>query len=199
MTQKIIFIGGPSASGKTTIASRLGGLLDMSWLSADYIHDMSLAIGDKKYSPETFRIREYSAKEFYEQHSIQEVVDSEVAISHETWRGIQALIDAGYSGIIEGVAVIPELVASLENKEIDVRAVYLTNEDRAAIHKIAFERGIWAPAHMYDDEVKEKEADFALGYNDYLKNEAEKYGYPTVAVNRNDADLDKVLILLKHE
>lgn len=195
--RRIIFIGGASAVGKTTIAKKLGKHLGLPWFSADYIHDIALTMQDSKDSPVTVGIRETSAEEFYEKHSIQEVVESEVAISHETWRGIQALIDSGFEGIIEGVALLPGLISTLE-AEADVQAIFLTNEDEDAILQVAREQGIWDLPHLYSDETKQKEVEFVLAYNKLLKEEAAKYNYPTVAVERTEADLEKVLELLNN-
>lgn len=190
--QRIIFIGGASASGKTTLAKKVGKELGLPWLSADYIHDMSLALGMRDDSPETFRVRDYTPEGFYDAHTASEVVEFEIAISHETWRGIKALVTSGYEGVIEGVAVLPSLVHGLGEIE-GLSVVYIANEDRKAILEIAQSRGIWEEAHMYSDRVKPREVEFALAYNAMLIEEARKYGYPVVDVDRSDGDIQKVL------
>jgi len=195
MKQRLIFIGGASASGKTTLAKKLGKHLGLPWLSVDYIHDMARSIGNKEATPEALAIREETAEEFYDNRTTADVVQSEITISHEMWPAIKSLVDAGYEGVIEGVAVIPELVHSLET-DAEVTTLYITNEDAGAILRIAIERGIWDAAHMYPDTVKPREVEFALGYNQYLKEEAKKYGYPLVPVKRTDDDLEQVLQVL---
>lgn len=195
-SKRTIFIGGASASGKTTLAKKVGRELGLPWLSADYIHDISLAIGTRDDSPETFRIRDYTPEGFYDAHTTSEVVESEIAISHETWRGVKALVTSGYEGVIEGVAVLPSLVYELG--EIDgLSVVYISNEDREAILEIAKSRGIWEEAHMYSDEVKLREVEFALAYNAMLIEEANRYGYPVIDVDRSDDDIQKVLQALE--
>jgi len=196
--KKVILIGGASASGKTTLTKNMGKRLDLPWLSADHIRDMVLTIGRREDFPQTFKTRDYTAEEFYEKYSIDEIVQTEITESQETWRGIEALIKSGFEGIVEGVAVLPSLVDSLEGRT-DIRVVYLINENEQEILKIAQERGIWDDAHTYSDDVKKKEVQFALAYNEMLKREADKYGYPVVVVERKDGDLEKVLKVLGYE
>lgn len=196
--KRIILIGGASAVGKTTLAKKLGSHLNLPWLSADYIHDMALVIGKREDFPQTFATRDFTAEEFYQKYSIDDVVQTEIAESKETWRGINALIESGFEGIIEGVAILPKLVNSLSEPK-DLQCVFLTNENRDEIFEIALSRGIWDDAHTYGDKVKEKEVEFALAYNEYIKAEAKKYGYSMVSVSRNDSDLEKVLKILENE
>ena len=196
MKTRVFLIGGASASGKTTLAKKLGKHLGLPWFSTDYIHDIALTMAKREDFPEAFNVRDYSAEEFYDKYSIEDVVQSEIAISHEVWPGVRTLVDSGFEGVIEGVAVIPELVNSLKDVE-GIQVVYIINDNAEDIFKIAQTRGIWDLSHLYSDSVRKKEVEFVLGYNEYLKKEAEKYGYPVVVVNRDDTDLEKIINILE--
>lgn len=194
-TRQIILIGGASTVGKTTLAKKLGRELNLPWFSTDFIHDMTLAGHGLTEASEIVRIRQTSAEEFYATNTIDEVVASEIAISHETLPGIQALIDSGFVGIIEGVAILPELVSQLET-DATVTAFFLTNEDRPAILQVAREQGIWDLPHLYSDETKHKEVDFVVAYNTHITQEAERLGYPTITATRTEQDLEQARALL---
>ena len=45
---------------------------------------------------------------------------------------------------------------------------------------------MWDEARKYPDSVKEKEVEWVIEFNEFIKKEAKKYGFPVVSVDRRD-------------
>ncbi|MGH7204131.1 MAG: hypothetical protein ACREHC_06835 [Candidatus Levyibacteriota bacterium] len=193
----IILIGGAPTSGKSTNARLVAKHLDVPWISTDQIRDIMRVSANKQDWPELFNAYDFTGESFLTTNSTGEIVKKEVAQGKEAWIGIKYFIENDYTFedgfVMEGVNILPELVAKDFKNNSHVKSVYLTEENESKIRDIVFTRGVWADAHTYSDEVKEKEVDWILQYSHYLKVEAEKYDFPTITVKKNEEDLQLLL------
>ena len=80
--------------------------------------------------------------------------------------------------------------------KLDIQAVFLIDEDKDRVRNTVFTRGLWDEPQKYPDEVKEKEVEWVLAFNDYIKSEAKKYNLPVFSVDRASY-LDEIKKLLK--
>lgn len=193
MKNKIILIGGSPTAGKSFTARKIAEELELPWISTDTIREQMREIVNEKDFPNLFTHSEATsnmAVDFLSNKSAKEIVKHQNDESRDVWNGVNALIETDYvwgDFIVEGVAILPDLVkkVSVENKEIKV--VFLVDDNIERIRKTIFTRGLWDDAKKYSDSVKEKEVEWVLAFNDYIKSEAEKYGFPVVSVgNRKD-------------
>ncbi|QQS17147.1 hypothetical protein IPL44_02450 [Candidatus Saccharibacteria bacterium] len=88
---------------------------------------------------------------------------------------------------------MPELLPTLHTN-VDIRPIFLIDNDESRIRDVVFRRGLWDIADSYPHDVKEKEVAWAKLFGEKLEKSAVEYGYPVVHVKKNSVkDLDLVL------
>jgi 2-phosphoglycerate kinase len=194
--KRIILIGGSPTTGKTTLARRLSEEFKLPWISTDTIREMMGDTVDRLKYPNLFAVKDYSAKEFLTQFSAKEIVERENKESEDVWLGVKSLIEKDYawdSFIVEGIAILPHLVARDFKDSEYIRSIFLVDEDESRIRDVIFKRGLWDEPHLYDNDLKEKEIAWVKEYSTWLRLEAQKYGYPCVEVTKQEGDLKIIL------
>lgn len=190
--RKLILIGGSPTAGKSYITKKLTEELRLPWISTDTIREHMRQLVDKKKFPALFLHHKTTPEmgvEFLTTNSAKEIVGIVNQESKDVWKGVKALIETDYTWdtvIIEGCAILPKFIKDLP-KEIEIKTIFLIDEDKERTRKSIFERGLWDSARKYPDSVKEKEVEWVMDFNEYIKKEAKKYGFPVVVVgNRKD-------------
>ena len=200
---KIILIGGSPIVGKNYAARKVAESLKLPWISTDTIREQMRKIVREKDFPNLFAHSEATpemAVEFLSKKSAKEIVKHQNDESLDVWKGMKALIETDYvwgNFIIEGVAVLPHLVKklSVENKEIKV--VFLVDDNVERVRKTIFTRGLWDDADKYPDDVKEKEVEWVIEFNNYIIKESKKYSFPVVKIGDRRKYIDKIKELIK--
>ena len=199
MKKRIILIGGAPTAGKSTIAALLSKHLDIPWISTDQIREiMQSTVSNSDYQS-LFEDRDISGEEFLNKYSAQEIVQKEKRQAEETWKGIAAFIRNAYpwkSFIIEGIAILPHLMAQDFSQDKTIEPVFLVDTDADRIRDVVFTRGLWDDARTYSDDIKEKEIEWVLLFSREIQKEAEKSGYPCIEVTKRESDLPLVLEVL---
>lgn len=193
--KNIILIGGAPTVGKSTIAKQLSEKLGIPWISTDTLRELIKSIGKKEDFPNIFSTKDYSAEDFLSK-TIEEIVQAEIEEAKETWKAIISLINESYPWkyfIIEGIAILPSLVKQYTNNNKKIKTVFLVDEDADRIKEVVFTRGLWDDAKTYPDHLKDREIEWALAFSHMLKEESEKYGFPSVEVTKDDSDLERVI------
>ena len=200
MNRQIILIGGAPTTGKSTVARALAKKLDLPWLSADQIRDAMRVVAAKRDYPDLFNAG-LDAEKFLTRFTAEEIVDKEIAQSKAAWLGVKAFIEHDYTWpegfIIEGVNILPQLVAADFGANTQVQAIFLVDHNQDRMRKVIYERGLWGDAHTYPDTVKEKEVEWSTLFGKRLEAEAKKHGYPYIEVHKSDEDTDRVLAVLR--
>jgi 2-phosphoglycerate kinase len=200
---KIILIGGSPTAGKSYTAKRIAEHLELPWISTDTIREQMRKIVRKEDYPDLFHHSEATSEravEFLTHNTANEIVKHQNEESVEVWKGVKALIETDYvwnSFIVEGVAILPHLIAGLSVKDKDIKVVFLVDDDTERIRKTIFTRGLWDDADKYPDVVKEKEVEWVLAFNDYIAKEAKKHGFPVVKIGNRKEYLDQIKSLIK--
>ena len=182
MPSRIVLIGGAPTVGKSFLAKQLAEKFEMPWISTDIIRDQMRKIVRKEDYPALFDFDEsnnISAKEYLTTHTPEQIVDDQNRESVEVWKGTEAIIETDYvwgSFVVEGVAVLPELVAKIEDKS-EIIPIFIIDRNRERIRNSIFTRGLWGGADTYPDEVKEIEIEWVLEFNKYIEKESLKYGF----------------------
>lgn len=195
--RKIILIGGAPTTGKSTVAQSLAKHLDLPWISTDQIREIMRSVASRKDHPRLFNSEGYTAERFLTEFSAEQIADMEMEQGETVWPGIKTFIEDDYMWkggfVMEGVNILPHLIARDFANEKYVKAVFLVDEDADRMRSVVFTRGLWDDAHTYSDDVKEKEIEWALLFSHKLKKEVEKYGYPWIEVKKDKDDLAGVL------
>ncbi len=200
MSAKTLLMGGSPTSGKTFLAEKLARELGYPWLSTDVVRAQMLKLVRREDYPGLFFFEDNSGAEalrYLGSKTPQEIVQDQNAESAEVWRGVQAIIDEtrGWQPfVIEGVAILPEMVARLE-RDKDLRACFLINTHPEQIREVVFRRGLWAEPSAYNDTIKEKEVEWVLVFNDFIRAEVAKYGYPVVEIDASAGISENITLL----
>ncbi len=200
---KVILIGGSPTAGKTRTAEELANMLKVPWISTDMIREQMRGIVDKNTYPDLFKFADADANlalEYLNNNPPSIVVEDEIKEGICVWDGVKALIETNYvwkSYIVEGIAILPELVKDLSLEDVDIRVLFLIDDDAEKIREKIFTRGLWDDADKYPDSVKEKEIEWVLAFNKFIKEEANKYNYPVIRVGNYTDHINKIMDMLK--
>ncbi len=197
MSKNIILIGGAPTAGKSTMAHLVAGHLGLPWISTDQIREMMRLVANRNDYPKLFSPEGYTAERFLTEFSTAQIADMEMEQGEAVWPGIKKFILDDYTWrdgfIIEGVDILPHLIAKDFVNEKQIRPIFLIDEDRDRISDVLFTRGLWGDAHTYSVDLKEKEIEWVLLFNQRLKTEVGKFGYPLIEVKKHNDDLQAVL------
>ena len=187
---KILLIGGAPTVGKSYIARKLAEEFNFPWISTDSIREQMRKIVTKSDYPNLFDFVESSgqdAVEYLSSHSAKEIIEDQNRESIDVWKGAKAIIDTDYvwnSFIVEGIAILPSLIASIKAENKIIKTVFLVNSDEQRIREVIFKRGLWDDADKYPDSVKEKEVEWTIAFCNWIKEECAEYNLPVVDVSQ---------------
>jgi len=200
---KVILIGGSPVAGKSYTARKIAESLKLPWISTDTIREQMKEIVDRRNYPELFRLYEPNPKmavEIFTSNSAKEIVKNQNKESSEVWKGVKALIETDYvwgSFIIEGIAILPNLVKKLHIKNKQIKTFFLIDDNVERIRKTIFTRGLWDDANKYPDSVKEKEVEWVLEFNKYILAESKKYNFPVIKIGNRKNYINQIKRLIK--
>lgn len=170
---KIILIGGPQATGKTTLTKELSSRLDVPWISTDQIRTICGITPRGK-----------------------EVLSEEIENNEEIWKGVERFIKNLFpweAVIVEGVAALPHLVASLD---IKVSPIFIIDTDEKRIAETIYQRSLLPWIQTKTEEQQSKKVAYIIEFNNFIKKEAQKHNFPVIEVSKSNQDIEKVLELL---
>ena len=197
MSRKIILIGGAPTVGKSTIAKALSARFNLPWISTDQIRTILQVAADRDKYPTLFTSDNLCAEDFLNKYSAQEIAKMEYQQGVDVWPGIKAMISNDWTWrdgcIIEGVNIIPKLIAEEYGDKPNIKTIILSDKDEDRIRSVVYTRGLFGKADGYSDDVKEKEVDWVLLFDKAITDEADKYGNPVVDIRKNDEDISRVL------
>ena len=191
-----ILIGGAPTVGKSTAAAALAAHLGLPWISTDQIRDVMRTVADRRQHPNLFNPEGHHAESFYRTFSAEEIAALEIAQGEAAWIGIKALIARDYTWpqgfVVEGVNLLPHLVARDFGDDAGVQAVFLTDANPARMREVILTRGIWDEAGRYPDSVKEQEFAWIMRFDGWLQEEARRHRFPVVALEKDGRDLKRI-------
>lgn len=167
---KIILIGGAQATGKTTLAKGLSSRLDIPWISTDQIRTICGIIPRGK-----------------------EVLSEEIENNEEIWKGVERFIKNPFpweAVIIEGVAILPHLVASLD---IKVSPIFIIDTDEKRVAEAIYQRSLLPWIQTKTEEQQRKRVAYIIEFNNFIMSEAEKYNFPVIEVSKSNQDIERVI------
>lgn len=189
---KTVLIGGAPTVGKSFFTRQIAEALKLPWISTDTIRDVMRKLVNPEDYKELFYFADKNilAETYLNTHTPQQIVDSQNAESEEVWTGVKAFLETDYvwkQYIVEGVAIIPKLVAKLDKTKYFIKPIFLVDENEDRIREVVYTRGLWDDAKSYPDSVKEVEVKWAMLFNEYIKSEASKYGFKYYSIIDRDS------------
>jgi len=176
-------------------------VLNIPWISTDQIREIMRLVAKREDHPKLFTPEGYTAEQFLTEFSAEQISDMEMEQGEAVWPGIKKFIEDDYTQgkgfVMEGISILPHLIAKDFKDNKHIKPVFLVDEDADRIRNVVFTRGLWNDAYTYSDNVKEKEVEWALLFSHKLKVEVEKYGYPWVEVRKSNDDIKVVLKALR--
>lgn len=199
---KIILIGGAPTVGKSTLAQGLAKHFDMPWISTDQIRGIMREASRREDNPNLFQPKGYeNAEKFLENFSANEIAKLEIRQGEAVWSGIKKFIEADYTWkdgfIVEGVNLLPNLIARDLKNNSQIQAVFLTDQDPGRVRQVIFSRGLADQADTYSDAYKEKEVEWTLLYDTMIRQQAQEYGFPVIEITKEQSDLKLVIAALE--
>jgi len=194
-------IGGAPTVGKSTVAAALSAHLGIPWISTDQIRDIMRAIADRHAHPKLFNPEGHGAETLFDAFTAEQLVEIEAGQGEAAWTGIRVLIEHDYTWpqgfVIEGVNLLPHLIARDFAGVAEVRTVFVTDAKPERMRDVIFTRGVWDEAGRYPEAVKERELAWVLRYDAWVREQALAQGFPVVALAKDGTDLGRILEALK--
>jgi 2-phosphoglycerate kinase len=205
----IYFIGGPPRVGKSLVAEAITSRHGINAVSTDSLGAVLETVLPPEVEPRLFAINRFNAMpeadriRLMAEDPVRRIL-CQIEESKAVWQAVVPFAlreqEEGRSLVVEGVAVLPELVAKLEG--IDHRAVFLGN--RGLTHRENIKRGAIEREHDWmrraSDEYIDAFAAFVDHMSRYVETEAHKYGFYYVEMDAkpfNDAVAEVVDVLLE--
>ena len=119
---RVILIGGSPTSGKSTVARTIAAKLDYSVIATDDLGAAARGVTGPSVAPDLFPMRAEDYREYYISHSIEELLEHAQRSHRALWPAIESVIREhatwASSSIVEGWALLPDLVAKLDLSEV---------------------------------------------------------------------------------
>lgn len=195
---KVVLIGGAPTNGKSYIARKLGEELKLPWISTDTMLEAMREILKQEDHPALFDFqgKGASAEDYLSSHTPQQIVDSVITENIALWKVAKAFIETDYvweKFVVEGVAVMPSLVAELDKEKAEILPIFIVDEDEERVKSVVYTRGLWDEANTYSDDVKPIEVEWAMLYSQYLKKECQKYGFKPYIIGDREEFLQSLI------
>jgi 2-phosphoglycerate kinase len=193
----IFLLGGPPRVGKTLISGDIQQKCGLSVVSTDTLSAVLEDVLSPQVAPDLYVFARFYAMPIAEQVKYisthpAKFLDYIRRESHVVWKAIKAFIkresEQGRDALIEGVAVLPELVNDLEG--IPHRVVFIGNqgeEHKEHIERFAAENELdWMRGAS--DPFIHSFAAFVKWMSEYIHHEAMKYGFEYIEMDRKSLE-----------
>jgi 2-phosphoglycerate kinase len=189
----IFLLGGPPRVGKSLISSEIRQKHAVSVVSTDTLGAVLENVLSPEAVPDLFVFSKFYEMPMADRVKVMmtdpaELIDYTRKESHVIWSAVEAFIrrekDEGRDALIEGVAVLPELVSQLE--DIPHRVVFIGNQGEN--HKENIKKSAEENEHDWmrdaSDQYVSAFAIFAKRMSAYIEQEAEKYGFEYIEMDQ---------------
>ena len=189
----IFLLGGPPRVGKSIISNEIRQKHAVSVVSTDTLGAVLENVLSPESAPDLFVFGKFNKMSMAERVKLitknpAELIDYVRKESHVVWKAVDAYVrrekDEGRDALIEGVAVLPELVSRLEN--IPHRVVFIGNQGENHKENIKKSAEVNERDWMRDvsDQYISAFAIFVKRMSAYIEQEAKKYGFEYIEMNK---------------
>jgi 2-phosphoglycerate kinase len=189
----IFLLGGPPRVGKSIISSEIRQRYGMSVVSTDTLGAVLENVLSQEAAPDLFVFSNFNEMAMAERVKLMmtdpaELIDHVRRESHVVWKAVEAFIrrenDEGRDALIEGVAVLPELMSQLE--DVPLRVVFIGNQGED--HKENIKKFAAKNEHDWmrgaNDQYIGALAVFVKRMSVYIEQEAKKYGFEYIEMDK---------------
>jgi 2-phosphoglycerate kinase len=189
----IFLIGGPPRVGKSIISSEIRQQHAVSVVSTDTLGAVLENVLSPDTVPDLFVFVKFNEMPIAERaKSIMtdpaELIDYVRRESHIVWKAVEAFVrrenDEGRDTLVEGVAVLPELMSQLE--DIPHRVVFIGNQGEN--HKENIKKSAEENEHDWMRDVSDQYigafAMFVKRMSVYIEHEAKRYGFEYIEMDK---------------
>jgi len=189
----IFLLGGPPRVGKSIISNEIRQKHAVSVVSTDTLGAVLENVLSPESAPDLFVFGKFNKMPMAERVKLittknpAELIDYVRKESHVVWKAVDAFIrrenDEGRDALIEGVAVLPELVSRLDN--FPHRVVFIGNQGENHKENIKKSAEVNERDWMRDvsDQYISAFAMFVKRMSAYIEQEAKKYGFEYIEMN----------------
>ena len=189
----IYLLGGPPRVGKSIISCEIRQKHAVSVVSTDTLGAVLENALSPEAAPDLFIFAKFHEMTMAEQVKLiqqdpAELIDYVRKESHVIWKAVTAFVrrenDEGRDALMEGVAVLPELMSQIE--DIPHRVVFIGNQGEN--HKDNIRK--YADENEHDwmrgvsDEYIDAFALFVTRMSTYIEQEAKKYGFEYIEMDK---------------
>lgn len=181
----IYLIGGAPRVGKSIIAKQLMTEKNIPWLSTDVLRSVLYDVTPETLQKKLFPYGGASDNDVVFAEPIKVIIDQHVTEAHSMAVGLERFIkhqlDAHDDFILEGVHLLPEIVADFYKKYPDlqgqIKIIFILDTDKENIL-----RGLQINTSHFDwlsgakTQTYQKIAEFTAEFSKYIGMEADKYG-----------------------
>ena len=200
----IYLLGGPPRVGKSTISRTITEKHGISVVSTDSLGAVLENVLNPEAEPGLFIVNRLNEMTVEERINLMvkntiERINYQIEENRAVWKAVTPFIqkekEEGRDVMVEGVAILPELVSQLE--DVTCRVVFIGNQ--GSKHKENIQKSAKENAHDWmqnaSDEYIDAFAIFVVEMSSYIEKEARKYSYEYVEMGNspfNDA-VEKVV------
>jgi 2-phosphoglycerate kinase len=189
----IFLLGGPPRVGKSIISSEIRQKHAVNVVSTDTLGAVLEDILSPQAAPDLFVFRKFNEMPLSERVKLlvedpAELIDYVRKESHFVWKAVEAFLRReNYEGrdvLIEGVAVLPELISQIE--DIPHRVVFIGNQGEN--HEENIKKSAKENEHDwmrgFSDQYIDAYAMFVKRMSAYIEQEAKKFGFEYIEMNK---------------
>ena len=189
----IYLLGGPPRVGKSIISTEIQQKHALSVVSTDTLGAVLENVLSPEAVPDLFVFSKFNEMAMAERVKVitkepATLIDYVRKESHVVWKAVDAYIrrenDEGRDALIEGVAVLPELVMQIE--DIPHRVVFIGNQGEN--HKENMKKSAAENEHDWlrdlSDQYISAFAMFVKRMSAYIEQEAQKYGFEYIEMDK---------------
>jgi len=189
----IFLLGGPPRVGKSIISSEIRQKHAVSVVSTDTLGAVLENVLSPEAAPDLFVFGKFNEMPMTERVKLitqnpTELIDYVRRESHVVWKAIEAFVrrenDEGREALIEGVAVLPELMSRLE--DIPHRVVFIGNQGEN--HKENIKKSAQENEHDWMRGVSDQYIDafavFVRQMSAYIEQEAKQHGFKYIEMDK---------------
>lgn len=188
----IFLLGGPPRVGKSIISSEIRQKHAVSVVSTDTLGTVLENVLSPEAAPDLFVFSKFNEMPMAERVKLMmtdpaKLIEYVRRESHVVWKAVEAFIrrenDEGRDALIEGVAVLPELVSQLE--DIPHRVVFIGHQGKN--HRENIKKSAEENEHDWmrglGDQYIGTFAMFVQRMSAYVEQEAKKYGFEYIEMD----------------
>jgi 2-phosphoglycerate kinase len=193
----IYFLGGPPRVGKSIIAKTITSKYSINVVSTDSLGAVLENVLDPELEPGLFIVNRFNEMCVEDRIDLMiknttERINYQIEENRAVWKAVVPFVqrerDEGRDVVVEGVAILPELVNQLEN--VDFRVVFIGNQGNE--HKENIKRSAQEIVHDWMQDASDKYVEafavFVMEMSKYIEREAHIYGFNYIEISGRPFD-----------